>query len=131
MKMARLTSVPSTCSQSQIAARKTLKLHIKRIRDREYSKLRALVPSVADKKKVSKVEVIEEAVRYIEELQDALLERFRQKHGSHGDELAEETMKNFVMQLMPESPKSSSLVNFEKRQSRPSFLVMKRRKGSH
>ncbi|PVD33632.1 hypothetical protein C0Q70_04890 [Pomacea canaliculata] len=68
-------------SLTQMAARKQLRKHIRRIREREYSKLRALVPAVATKKKVTKVQVIEEAVRYIEELHAALVERFRQKHG--------------------------------------------------
>ncbi|ESO83285.1 hypothetical protein LOTGIDRAFT_169505 [Lottia gigantea] len=79
--MVRAVSARLNQSAAQITAKKSLKLHLRRIRDREYCKLRDLVPSVASKKKVSKVEVVEEAVRYIEELHQALLERFRRKAG--------------------------------------------------
>ena len=66
---------------TQVTARRHVRLHLKRIRDREYCKLRELIPSVAAKKKVSKVQVIEEAVRYIEELHSTLMDRLRHKHG--------------------------------------------------
>ncbi|KAL8620214.1 hypothetical protein ACOMHN_028864 [Nucella lapillus] len=88
-------------SLTQVAARKQLRKHIRRIREREYSKLRALVPAVATKKKVTKVQVIEEAVRYIEELHTALIERFRQKHGCGAESMAQETVRTFVTQMMP------------------------------
>lgn len=42
-------------STSQRVAKKHLKLHVKRLRDLEYSRLREMVPSIASKEKVSKV----------------------------------------------------------------------------
>ncbi|KAJ8298685.1 hypothetical protein KUTeg_022745 [Tegillarca granosa] len=66
-------------STSQRVAKKHLKLHVKRLRDLEYSRLREMVPSIASKEKVSKVTVIEEAVKYIDELHKALLERLQRK----------------------------------------------------
>ncbi|XP_076450337.1 uncharacterized protein LOC143286595 [Babylonia areolata] len=98
--MVRFSSTNSP-SLTQVAARKQLRKHIRRIREREYSKLRALVPAVATKKKVTKVQVIEEAVRYIEELHTALIERFRQKHGCGAESMAQETVRSFVTQMMP------------------------------
>ncbi|XP_025088104.1 DNA-binding protein inhibitor ID-4-like [Pomacea canaliculata] len=100
MKMVRFSSGHRP-SLTQMAARKQLRKHIRRIREREYSKLRALVPAVATKKKVTKVQVIEEAVRYIEELHAALVERFRQKHGCGAESMAQETVRSFVCQMMP------------------------------
>lgn len=100
MKMLRLSSCHSP-SVTQMAARKQVRKHLRRIREREYSKLRALVPAVATKKRVTKVQVIEEAVRYIEELHTALVERFRQKHGCGAESMAQETVRSFVNQMMP------------------------------
>lgn len=45
-------------SATQTVARKHLKLHLKRVRDREYARLRDMVPSIATKDKVSKVNLI-------------------------------------------------------------------------
>ncbi|CAL1541324.1 unnamed protein product [Lymnaea stagnalis] len=126
-------------SAAQVVARRQVRMHLRKIREREYSKLRALVPSVASKKKVTKVQVIEEAVRYIEELHAALLERFRQKHGSMAEDKAQETVKTFVSRMMnqqssPSNPGNQNIPiirhsasSFEKQRSQPSFLYRKRR----
>lgn len=129
-------------SAAQVVARRQVRMHLRKIREREYSKLRALVPSVASKKKVTKVQVIEEAVRYIEELHAALLERFRQKHGSMAEDKAQETVKTFVSRMMSQQSSPSNLdplgqqntpvvrhtaSSFEKQRSQPSFLYRKRR----
>ncbi|CAG5119381.1 unnamed protein product [Candidula unifasciata] len=121
-------------SAAQVVARRQVRMHLRKIREREYSKLRALVPSVAAQKKVTKVQVIEEAVRYIEELHATLLERFRQQH---------ETVRTFVSRMMtqtsssaPAAPDNSSVPpfvkrsssTFEKQRSQPTFLLRKRRK---
>lgn len=50
-----MKSMPLAFSNTQIYARKNLRMHLKKIRQREYSKLRAMVPSVAERNKVSKV----------------------------------------------------------------------------
>ncbi|XP_035215440.1 uncharacterized protein LOC118189018 [Stegodyphus dumicola] len=56
------------------------KLRRKRmVRRREYQRLRNMVPSIATKPLVSKVTVIEEAIRYIDYLHGALLTRLRTK----------------------------------------------------
>jgi len=49
------------------------------VRRREYQRLRNMVPSIAKKPAVSKVTVIEEAIRYIDYLHGALLTRLRTK----------------------------------------------------
>lgn len=49
------------------------------VRRREYQRLRNMVPSIAKKPAVSKVTVIEEAIRYIDYLHGALLTRLKTK----------------------------------------------------
>ncbi|GFU32818.1 BHLH domain-containing protein [Nephila pilipes] len=49
------------------------------VRRMEYQRLRNMVPSIATKPLVSKVTVIEEAIRYIDYLHSALLTRLRTK----------------------------------------------------
>ncbi|BFZ04141.1 hypothetical protein BsWGS_07180 [Bradybaena similaris] len=131
-------------SAAQVVARRQVRMHLRKIREREYSKLRALVPSVASKKKVTKVQVIEEAVRYIEELHATLLERFRQQHGNMAEDKAQETVRTFVSRMMNQTPNSApaspdagavvpafvrrSSSTFEKQRSQPTFLLRKRRK---
>uniref|UniRef100_A0A0B6ZFF3 BHLH domain-containing protein n=1 Tax=Arion vulgaris TaxID=1028688 RepID=A0A0B6ZFF3_9EUPU len=130
-------------SAAQVVARRQVRMHLRKIREREYSKLRALVPSVASKQKVTKVQVIEEAVRYIEELHATLLERFRQKHGNMAEDKAQETVRTFVSRMMTQTSSTNlpdhhndnipplvrhSPSTFEKQKSQPSFLLRKRRK---
>lgn len=50
------------------------------VRQAEYRRLKAIVPSVADKKSVSKLTVIEEAIRYIDRLHDMLDDRLQLSH---------------------------------------------------
>ncbi|XP_064634675.1 uncharacterized protein LOC135492258 [Lineus longissimus] len=64
-------------SASQKVSKKYLKAHMKRLHKKEYRKLREMVPAVAHKDKVSKVTVIEEAIKYIDELHAALIERLQ------------------------------------------------------
>uniref|UniRef100_A0A0L8GA64 BHLH domain-containing protein n=1 Tax=Octopus bimaculoides TaxID=37653 RepID=A0A0L8GA64_OCTBM len=71
------TSQQNSCSNMQKLARRRVRLHLRRLRHREYSKLRTLVPSVANNNKVSKVTVIEEAIKYIDSLHKALVERLQ------------------------------------------------------
>merc|ERR550519_1983407 len=52
---------------------------------KQYRMLRTLVPTISDKRNVSKLEVIEETVRYIEELQNRLID-------SIGEEEAQQKM---------------------------------------
>ncbi|XP_064601217.1 uncharacterized protein LOC135467374 [Liolophura sinensis] len=87
-------------STNQIAARQHLRLHLKRIRQREYAKLRAMVPAVAQKKSVSKVTVIEEAVKYIDELHRALAERLQSRQGFQNEEINEHNVKFLVQHMM-------------------------------
>jgi hypothetical protein len=55
------------------------------IRRTEYRRLKAIVPSIANKHKVSKVKVVEEAIKYIDELHRALLQRAPYLVGRLGD----------------------------------------------
>lgn len=57
--------------------RKYRRSRLKRVKRQEYKKLRDMVPALQEKPRVSKVEVIEEAIKYIDELHTALIERFR------------------------------------------------------
>ncbi|KAK6191881.1 hypothetical protein SNE40_003461 [Patella caerulea] len=127
--MVRAVTARLNQSASQIIAKKHLKLHLRRIREREYSKLRALVPSVASKKKVTKVEVVEEAVRYIEELHQALLDRFKKKTGNNSG-ITEDAMRSFVCQMMPLAfnQPAQPRKNYEKQQKRASYLSLRRPK---
>ncbi|KAK3774754.1 hypothetical protein RRG08_050913 [Elysia crispata] len=96
-------------SVAQVVARRQVRMHLRKIREREYAKLRSLIPAVAAKKKTTKVQVVEEAVRYIEELHLALLARFREKHGSLAEDKAQETVQTFVNRMMGHtSPAPSS-----------------------
>ena len=45
-------------SSTQQVAKKHLKRHVKRLRDREYTRLRQMVPSIAENEKVSKVNTL-------------------------------------------------------------------------
>ena len=55
----------------------------------EFSRLKTLVPSISKKSSVSKLDVILEAIRYIDQLQDQLLEQIqdRRLHPSTAAEL--------------------------------------------
>ena len=52
--MTKFSSIRQT-STTQTVAKKHLKTHLKRIRNREYCRLRDMVPAIANKQKVSKV----------------------------------------------------------------------------
>lgn len=58
-------------------ARKYRRSRLKRVKRQEFKKLRDMVPALQEKPVVTKVEVIEEAIKYIDELHTALIERFR------------------------------------------------------
>lgn len=68
--------MPSGPHASRIV-RKYRRSRLKRVKKQEYKKLRDMVPALQEKPIVSKVEVIEEAIKYIDELHTALIERFR------------------------------------------------------
>ncbi|KAL5007404.1 hypothetical protein ScPMuIL_016210 [Solemya velum] len=97
-----MKSMPLAFSNTQIYARKNLRMHLKKIRQREYSKLRAMVPSVAERNKVSKVTVIEEAIKYIDELHQALAERLQNQgvNNHQSTELNTDSVKLFVQSMM-------------------------------
>jgi hypothetical protein len=50
---------------------------------KQYKMLRTLVPTIAEKRNVSKLEVIEETVRYIEELQNRLIDSIGEEEAHH------------------------------------------------
>ncbi|ELU12193.1 hypothetical protein CAPTEDRAFT_225014 [Capitella teleta] len=90
----------------RLIARKYRKAQLKKIQRREYLKLRAIVPSVAAKERVSKVTVIEEAIKYIDELHQALSERLQ---GSASDSSGSESYSSDVSSSMsPQSPVNTS-----------------------
>ena len=51
-------------SATQTVAKKHLKTHLKRIRNREYCRLRDMVPAIANKQKVSKVSTFNHSLLY-------------------------------------------------------------------
>ncbi|KAJ7392113.1 hypothetical protein OS493_013481 [Desmophyllum pertusum] len=55
--------------------RKCVRNYKKQMKSLEYSRLRSLVPSTASRPRVSKIEVIEEAIKYIAYLQATLSSR--------------------------------------------------------
>ncbi|KAL3842313.1 hypothetical protein ACJMK2_020343 [Sinanodonta woodiana] len=128
--MVKFQSALKSRSLSQMVAKKHLKGHLKRIRDREYSRLRAMVPSIAAKEKVSKVEVIEEAVKYIDELHRALLERLGGAKGKVDDfsKLSDENVRQMMRNVMSFTfNPSPQVVVMERQQRLPSYLTEKRR----
>ncbi|XP_033752362.1 uncharacterized protein LOC117336093 [Pecten maximus] len=128
MKMVQFNSTKiNKRSPTQTVARRHLKLHLKRVRDREYARLRDMVPSIASKDKVSKVTVIEEAVKYIDELHRALIERLNSK-GLQDGLINETNVKDFVHNMMPQTffKKDESASCFEKQQKVPSFLLQRK-----
>ncbi|XP_062568455.1 uncharacterized protein LOC134230639 isoform X2 [Saccostrea cucullata] len=118
-------------TSAQMVAKQHLKLHLRRIRNREYSRLRDMVPSIAKKDKISKVTVIEEAVKYIDELHRALFERLHSK--AAGNKLvSDEHVKDFIHTLIPAdlfSKTTTSNSTFEKTQRHPSYVLPKKQKG--
>lgn len=66
-------------SAGQRVTRKYRKAYIRKLKQKEYKKLQAIVPNLAKKEKVSKVTVIEEAIKYIDELHQALVSRLQVK----------------------------------------------------
>ncbi|XP_045618370.1 uncharacterized protein [Procambarus clarkii] len=70
------TKMPSGPHASRIV-RKYRRSRLKRVKKQEYKKLRDMVPALQERAIVTKVEVIEEAIKYIDELHTALIQRFR------------------------------------------------------
>lgn len=113
-------------SATQTVAKKHLKTHLKRIRNREYCRLRDMVPAVANKQKVSKVMVIEEAVRYIDELHLALASRLTNKDMfSSKDCHKEEKIKQLIHSFIPANfyERKPPTIDFEKQQRLPTYLI--------
>lgn len=53
--MTKFVSTTKPKSSAQIVAKQHMKKHLKRIRNREYGRLRDMVPAIANKQNVSKV----------------------------------------------------------------------------
>ena len=53
--MVKLLSVTRVQSSTQLVARKQIKKHLRRVRNKEYGRLRDMVPTIANKNKISKV----------------------------------------------------------------------------
>lgn len=58
-------------------AKRDRRAHIRKLKEREYKRLRAVVPALAGKTNVKKVDLIEEAIRYIDELHRTLMCRLQ------------------------------------------------------
>lgn len=79
---------PSQHHQQQEAGRKVCrkyrKVYIRNLQQQEYNKLLNIVPSLASsqhKQRIPKVTVIEETIRYIDQLHEALAERVKTETG--------------------------------------------------
>ncbi|GIY57847.1 BHLH domain-containing protein [Caerostris darwini] len=122
------------------------------VRRMEYQRLRNMVPSIAAKPLVSKVTVIEEAIRYIDYLHSALLTRLRTKglpsclRGANVDvnHLNLDDIKELVCQLVQrnnqlkkqqqgkgnsaqrQSGRDSPVSVYERSRRTPSYLTAKR-----
>ncbi|KAH3887609.1 uncharacterized protein LOC127844304 [Dreissena polymorpha] len=127
--MTKLVSVNKCKSSTQIVARQHMKKHLKRIRDKEYGKLRDMVPAIAKQRKISKVEVIEQAVRYIDELHKALASRLGHSD-SNSCEGKEQDLKEFVHSFIPadffQRRPAPVTCDFEKQRKLPSFITQRR-----
>lgn len=55
LQMVKLLSVNRVQSSTQLVARRQMKKHLRRVRNKEYCRLRDMVPNIANKQKVSKV----------------------------------------------------------------------------
>ncbi|XP_023233734.1 uncharacterized protein LOC111633398 [Centruroides sculpturatus] len=64
---------------SRQTGEKDKKSKMKLLKKREYQRLRSMVPSIATNPHVSKVTVIEEAIRYIDHLHSALIVKLRNR----------------------------------------------------
>lgn len=120
-------------STTQTVAKKHLKTHLKRIRNREYCRLRDMVPAIANKQKVSKVMVIEEAVRYIDELHLALASRLTNKDMfSSKDSEKDEKIKQLIHSFIPANfyERKPPTIDFEKQQRLPTYLLQPKVKPS-
>ena len=75
----------------------------------EFSRLKTLVPSISKKQSVSKLDVILEAIRYIDQLQDQLLEQIqdRRLHPSAADLLMGKENTHFETSILDNIKKSS------------------------
>ncbi|XP_076353119.1 uncharacterized protein LOC143248563 [Tachypleus tridentatus] len=77
----RRSTSKATRTYRELVKKKILKqerrVHLKLQKSHEYRRLRSMVPSIAKKVHVPKVTVIEEAIRYIDHLHNALLTRLR------------------------------------------------------
>ncbi|XP_031574952.1 uncharacterized protein LOC116308621 [Actinia tenebrosa] len=83
----------------------------------EYARLRSLVPSVACKSRVSKIQVIEEAIKYIAHLQQAL--RTQPQNADQGEANTRNTE--------PESPEKRRTSLRQKRQRIASYMIKTQR----
>lgn len=83
---------------------------------------------------VFQVTVIEEAVKYIDELHRALFERLQSKAAAAADSnlVSDEHVKDFIHTLIPVdlfSKTNSANLAFEKSQRHPSYIMPKKQKG--
>lgn len=82
---------------------------------------------------VFQVTVIEEAVKYIDELHRALFERLQSKAAAADSKLvSDEHVKDFIHTLIPVdlfSKTNSANLTFEKSQRHPSYIMPKKQKG--
>lgn len=108
--------MPRQLSPGERVSRKYRRAMIRRA---EYLKLKAIVPSVARKKSVSKLTVIEEAIRYIDELHSALAVKMNGidhdgvRNGCHADAFIRDlcNQKWFQFAERPETTPSYQLRN--------------------
>lgn len=125
--MTKFSSSTRQPSPTQTVAKKHLKTHLKRIRNREYCRLRDMVPAIANKQKVSKVTVIEEAVRYIDELHLALASRLTNNKDlfRSSDCNKEEKIKELIHSFIPANfyERKPPTIDFEKQQRLPTYLT--------
>ena len=65
-QMTKFSATSRRPSTTQAVAKKHLKAHLKRIRNREYCRLRDMVPAIANKQKVSKVRIVNFVYRKVQ-----------------------------------------------------------------
>ncbi|KAL7637122.1 UNVERIFIED_CONTAM: hypothetical protein RMT77_012880 [Armadillidium vulgare] len=111
--------------------KKNQNLRMRKVKRQEYNKLREMVPSLQEKNNVSKVVVIEEAIKYIDELHSALVQRFKSRtspttfNGVYLDprEVDRGNIRELVRRLLANAnPNSLPPARIENVRTTPSFL---------
>ncbi|XP_040564523.1 uncharacterized protein [Lepeophtheirus salmonis] len=95
-------AIPRLPSLATLQGRRVAKKYRKYARNMEYRRLRSIVPAVAHKRGVSKGEILEEAIKYIDSLHEQLISTIRTSpdcENVDGNKVIETVQSNLRPQL--------------------------------